>query len=353
MKRILLTLFCIPIIVFAQIPPGYYNSAVGLKGNNLKTALYNIIKNHNVITYSGLWTAFQKTDRKPNGKVFDIYSYNPSGPQPYEFTFVTDQCGSYSAESDCFNREHSWPQSWFNSTAGPDSDMFHIYPTDGYVNNRRSNYPYGNVGTVSYVSQNGGKLGPCTNTGYSQTVFEPINEFKGDVARSYFYMSTRYTGEDGAWGTSDATNKATILPWQLNVLMQWHHQDPVSAKEVARNDSIYYLYQNNRNPFIDHPDWADSIWTSVTSLHEQQFDFNNSFSVYPNPSQNQFQLIYHQVKNEQVTYCITSITGKLMEEKQVLLQDHITIDAAEWAPGIYFITLSNGEQRAHLKLIKH
>ena len=156
----LISTFC-----FAQIPTGYYNSAQGLSGNNLKVALHNIIKNHTQITYAGLWTAFPQTDVKTNGKVWDIYSYNPTGPQPYEYTFVTNQCGNYNSEADCYNREHSWPQSWFNSVTGPVSDMFHIYPTDGEVNGKRSDFPYGNVSSPSWTSMNGGKLGPCTNAG--------------------------------------------------------------------------------------------------------------------------------------------------------------------------------------------
>lgn len=353
MRSILFYVFILPYFVFAQIPPGYYNSAVGLTGNNLKTALYNIIKNHTVITYSGLWSAFPKTDAKSNGKVYDIYSYKPVGGQPYEFTFITNQCGNYTAEGDCYNREHSWPQSWFNGTAGPDSDLFHIYPTDGYVNNKRSNYPYGNVGASSYVSMNGGKLGTCTNAGYSLTVFEPINEFKGDLARGYFYMTTRYTGEDAAWGTSDATNKATILPWQLNVLMQWHHQDPVSAKEIARNDSIYYLYQHNRNPFIDHPEWADSIWAAATSVKEQVADLSNFITVQPNPSTGEFVLRSTFHKNDKVNFRIMSITGTLMEEQTIELTEEMRLDATPWPAGVYIVEIRNGSNSGHLKLIKN
>src|ERR1700752_2380940 len=158
MKKIFLSLLIIPVIGIAQIPPGYYNSAAGLSGNPLKVALYNIIKNHTQISYSNLWNAYPKTDKKANGKVWDIYSDVPGGTSPYEYTFITDQCGSYNSEGDCYNREHSWPQSWFNSVTGPVSDMFHIYPTDGKVNGERSNYPYGNVSIASWTSLNGGKL---------------------------------------------------------------------------------------------------------------------------------------------------------------------------------------------------
>ena len=182
MKKIILSLSLISNFCFAQIPVGYYNTAQGLTGNPLKIALHNIIDNHTQISYTALWNAYQKTDRKANGKVWDMYSDVPSGTPPYQFTFVTDQCGNYAVEGDCYNREHSWPQSWFNSVTGPVSDLFHVYPTDGKVNGERSNYPYGNVGVASITTSNGGKLGTCSNLGYNLTVFEPINEYKGDLA---------------------------------------------------------------------------------------------------------------------------------------------------------------------------
>ncbi len=321
--------------ISAQIPNGYYNSAQGLYGNNLKIALYNIIKNHTVLTYGSLWTSFQKTDVKPNGKVWDIYSYKPSGTQPYEYTFVTNQCGSYNSEGDCYNREHSWPQSWFNSSTAPTSDLFHIYPTDGKVNNDRGNYPYGKVGTVNLTTQNGGKLGNCISTGYNLTVFEPIDEFKGDLARGYFYMTTRYYSEDAGWSTSDATNKSTILPWQLNVLMQWHQQDPVSAKEIARNDSVYKI-QNNRNPFIDNPSWVNAIWGQNASIVElKTFKMN----VYPNPATNTLNL--NLINNENFEISIYNVTGIL--EKQ-LNSNHQIINISDLKPGIYYFTGTQNQE---------
>jgi endonuclease I len=124
---------------------GYYNTAQGLTGNSLKIALHNIIDNHTQVSYNGLWKPIKKQIEKPNGKVWDMYSDIPSGTPPYNFTFVTDQCGNYAVEGDCYNREHSWPKSWFNNLSIPESDLFHVYPTDGKVNGLRSNYPYGNV----------------------------------------------------------------------------------------------------------------------------------------------------------------------------------------------------------------
>ena len=253
MKRFFLTLgFFISVLALtAQIPNGYYNAANGKTGDELKAALHNIIKGHHVVSYEGLLNAFAYTDCKPNGKIWDIYSN-------YEYS-LSGNCGEYEQEGDCWNREHTWPQSWFNEQTTPRSDLFHVYPTDGYVNGQRSNYPYGEVGNYIYISGNGSKLGTCVTSGYTGRVFEPIDEYKGDIARSYFYMSVRYYSEDSNWGTSGMTNKSEILPWAMTMLLRWSDEDPVSDKEIARNNAVYG-YQNNRNPFIDHPEYARMIW---------------------------------------------------------------------------------------------
>jgi endonuclease I len=352
MKKLLLALSLISTFCFAQIPVGYYNTAQGLTGNPLKIALHSIIDNHTQISYNGLWTAYKKTDIKANGKVWDMYSDIPSGTPPYNFTFVTDECGNYAVEGDCYNREHSWPQSWFNSLSGPSSDLFHLYPTDGKVNGIRSNYPYGNVNVASLSTLNGSKLGACSDLGYSQTVFEPIDEYKGDLARTYFYMSTRYYSEDGGWSTSGATNKSNILPWQMNVLLQWNQQDPVSAKEIARNDSVYYKFQNNRNPFIDHPEWADSIWTFDTEVFIKEIQLQHSFSVFPNPASNSFQIINKSNSQKPVTIKITTITGELLEEKVISLQESVLINCEDWANGIYIINLSSEQSVSNIKFVR-
>ncbi len=269
--------------IFSQAPVGYYNPATGLTGSALQNALHNIIKNHTVVPYSSLYTVYDSSDTKPNGQVWDMYSDIPSGTPPYVYyNTAGDHCGSYTQEGDCYNREHSWPQSWFNGVSPPYSDAFHIFPTDGWVNNVRNNYPYGEVNTPSYTSLNGSKLGNNTTVGYSSTVFEPIDEYKGDIARGLLYMAVRYLGEDNTWASSPATNGATILPWQLCLLLTWHNQDPVSAKETRRNDKIYQ-WQNNRNPFIDRPGFADSAFT-CTLMGVNAIAELPQVSIFPNPA---------------------------------------------------------------------
>ncbi len=256
-----LLLFTLCGALSAQIPDGYYNNATGKTGQELKVALHNIIKGHNKIDYGDLWDAFWSTDNKGNGIVWDMYSDIPGGVPSYVYYFGTDQCGNYNSEGDCYNREHSWPQSWLGSQTIPSCDLHHIFPTDGFVNQKRENYPFGKVQSTTWTSLNGSKLGSCKSSlGYNGTVFEPIDAYKGDFARALMYMSVRYYGEDSNWGSSDMTNKSEILPWAIAMLMDWNEQDPVSQKETDRNNAIYTDYQHNRNPFIDHPEYARMIW---------------------------------------------------------------------------------------------
>ncbi|MFA6541818.1 MAG: endonuclease [Bacteroidota bacterium] len=257
MKKLLTLFILIPLSVMdAQ---DYYASAYKLSGTELKSALHNIIKGHTSVSYTTLWTSFQTTDKKPNGKVWDMYSDIPEGTPPYEYTFISDQCGNYSGEGSCYNREHSWPKSWFSDLAPAYTDLFHLFPTDGKVNGMRNNYNYGNVGTASWTSQNGSKLGTSSTPGYSGIVFEPIDAYKGDLARGHFYMSVRYYTEDAGWSASDGTNKSELLPWYADLLYSWHLLDSVSEKEISRNSAVYAI-QHNRNPFIDHPEFAAEIW---------------------------------------------------------------------------------------------
>jgi endonuclease I len=260
---------CISLIILGHLldaqPTNYYTNANGVAGGTaLLQALHNIIKGHNALSYSDLETYYPKTDRKPNGKVYDMYSYKFGQTQPYEFTFVVNQCGNYNAEGDCFNKEHTWPQSLFNSSGDARSDLHAVYPVDGWVNNKRSNFPYGDVNNVSWTSLNGSKLGTSNSyLGYSGNVFEPIDSFKGDLARAIMYTACRYYSQDGSWGSWPMANKATLTDDAKKLLLAWHHFDPVSQKEIARNDSVYKL-QNNRNPFIDYPLFADCIWGDST-----------------------------------------------------------------------------------------
>ena len=261
----------------AQAPANYYNGTAGLTGAALKTKLSTIISTGaNQGTYNGLWTAYASTDRdyfyENDGTILDIYSENPTGSDPYTFNYNTGQCGGYVNEGDCYNREHIIPQSLFGSDYPMYSDIHFIRPTDGKVNGLRSNYPFGIVGTLSSTggnpTMNGSKLGTSISPGYSGLVFEPIDNFKGDVARMVFYFVTRYENKLNTFNSGDMLG-STAYPgmqnWFMQQMLQWNMQDPPSAEEQSRNNATYNI-QNNRNPFIDNYLWANEIWGTPDSV---------------------------------------------------------------------------------------
>ena len=287
MKRIILTclvfVFAISAIAKSVTPaaslPTYYEDINGKSGKTLFDAVHVVAKvGYSSLGYSGLWTAYRTTDVRDNGKIWDMYS-------DCSWTVGSDQCGGYSNECDCYNREHSIPKSWFGgSESGPGCDIFQVVPTDGYVNNRRSNYAFGEVSSASYT-YDGAKLGSAKsititggntiagNTGASVscsgTVFEPRDEYKGDFARGYFGTMIKWAnGDYTAFTTGDggkifSTNYSTgafgLTKYGVALLMKWHRQDPVSQKEIDRNNGIQQT-QGNRNPFIDYPYLAEYIW---------------------------------------------------------------------------------------------
>ena len=254
----LVVLTCLfPFFVFAEIPAGYYDDAVGKSGEDLQKSLSTILNDATDVGYNGLWNLYKTTDRRSDGKVWDMYS------DITNYTFGTDQCGSYGSEGDCYNREHSVPKSWFSERSPMKSDVWHVYPTDGKVNGMRSNYPFGEVASDAPGSENGfSKWGKCKTPGYSHTVFEPNDEYKGDFARTYFYFATRYKGVATSGYGAEVFSSAYpyITKWQLDMLLRWHEQDPVSQKELDRNEAVYESRQGNRNPFIDYPELVDLIF---------------------------------------------------------------------------------------------
>lgn len=284
MRRILHVVFFLvsALTVCAQGPNSsgtYYQAADGLKAKALKTALFDIISPHTVLGYGDLWEAYKTTDVNADGYIWDMYS------DMTQYIPGTDQDrGAYSKEGDNYNREHSMPKSWFNDQEPMYTDLFHIVPTDSYVNGRRSNYPYGEVGTVDYSSNDGfSKLGESSLPGYSGKVFEPNDQYKGDFARNYFYMATAYQDKIVDF-TSVQNNQSGVVSdifsgdsysvyvkWTLDMLLRWAHNDPVSAKEITRNSAVYAI-QHNRNPFIDYPGLEQYIWGG---MEEKAFSYNN------------------------------------------------------------------------------
>lgn len=260
MKKIYFILLFTSTFSFAQIPFGYYDSATG-SGYTLKTRLKSIITSGHIDqAYSLLYTGYQTSDNdtfyENDGTVLDIYSENPFGADSYNFAHDTnggtapgDACGETAptAENDCYNREHLFPQGFFNGATPMKTDIHHVVPTDGWVNCKRSNFPFGEVSSPAWTSANGSKLGANTYPGYAGTVFEPIDEFKGDIARMLLYFAVRYEDEvtSVSWDPhTDAnnplngTNDQVYETWYINLLYSWHLNDPVSTRETVRNTAL-------------------------------------------------------------------------------------------------------------------
>lgn len=258
-RLFLLLLLSIPALANGEAPENYYKDAEGKNKQALLSALCDIVGPHTNVGYDGLWDVYEESDVRPGtNHVWDMYS-------TATFIIGQKQCGNYKNVGDCYNREHSFPKSWFDDRSPMVSDAFHIYPTDGKVNGQRSNYPYGECANGTTLSNGNikglGKLGRSTFPGYSGTVFEPDDEYKGDFARTYFYMAACYNDRIASWNSDMLAGNSypAYTTWAVNLLMKWNEQDPVSQKEIDRNEAVY-SFQHNRNPFIDHPELADYIW---------------------------------------------------------------------------------------------
>ncbi|MDY5119364.1 MAG: endonuclease, partial [Muribaculaceae bacterium] len=224
----------------ADIPVGYYNAIDGKTTEELKSAIQSVIRNHTQLTYNSLWGHFRSTDMYPDGVYYwDMYS-----------DIKRTSTGG-------MNREHSFPKSWWGGTQNEAyTDINHLYPSDGDANMKKSNYPLGIVNPAYTTFDNGvSKVGnPLAGYGGgSSVVFEPDDRYKGDFARTYFYMVTMY--QDYTWKTNYAWMLEqdlypTLKPWAYNMLLEWSRNDPVSQKEIDRNEAVYRI-QKNRNPFID------------------------------------------------------------------------------------------------------
>ena len=282
MKKLLLPVILISSVISAQVPTGYYDGTAGLSGYALKSKLHDIISAKNISRHYGdLTNYYNQTDldlyydhdATNTSILLDVYSEIPTGPDAYEYT-TADIIGSAGGEGLGWNREHMMPQSTFYSNYPMYSDLFYVIPTDAKINQLRSNFPYGMTGSdIYYTFTNSSRIGNSAIPGlvYTGRVYEPVNEFKGDIARSLLYFAVRYEGKLGTFNYNnntipasdsnplDGTEERAFDPAYIAMLIQWHQQDPVSAREVDRNNAVFSI-QKNRNPFIDHPAWVNAIW---------------------------------------------------------------------------------------------
>ncbi len=366
------TIFFILWMVFitsasAQAPAGYYDQAANLTGTQLKTTLQKIIRGHTRRTYDNLWTDFYSTDDKPNNTVWDIYSDipdgTPNGNPPYVFEFGAspgNQCATTpGTEGVCYNREHTFPKSWWGGgTAAADTmytDLFHLYPTDSKVNSLRNNNPYGNVTTATWTSQNGSKLGTCSIPGYSGVAFEPPGGYKGDLARNYFYLATRYENRIASWkglsveggGVLDGSSFPCFEPWFLKMLLEWNNLDPVSQKEIDRNNAVYAI-QHNRNPYIDHPEYVTAVWGNgeYTGISVNPSISKGSAFV----SDGYVQISVPSMEGRQVEIGIFDTIGKPIYKTKQFMSGLVKVQVST-SPGIYIVRVNSGEEFFETKCV--
>lgn len=230
----------------AAYDDAYYDDAAGKTGDALKDALHTIISDQTKLSYSAVWDALKVTDQDPGNSNNVILLY--SG--------ISRSKSLNGGDTGDWNREHVWAKSHggFGTSTGPGTDIHHLRPSDVRVNSVRGNKDFDNGGSA--FTDSGGSLTDSDS-------FEPRDAVKGDVARMIFYMAVRYEGTDG-WPdlevNGQVNNGSNPYMGKLSVLKAWHQEDPPDSFEKRRNDVIHDSFQHNRNPFIDHPEWVESIW---------------------------------------------------------------------------------------------
>jgi len=336
--------------IWGQIPAGYYDSAQGLTGNDLKTALHSIISGHQTLTYSQVWDALRFTDEDPNNTSNVILLYTG-------WSYPKSNNGG---SADNWNREHTWAKSHggFGNNPPAGTDIHHLRPTDVSVNSKRGNKHFDNGGTLYYDPTRFGYSGSYpTGCKYTSDTWEPRDEVKGDVARMIFYMAVRYDGDNGEPDLEVVdyipNNTSDPLHGVLSTLLQWHQQDPVSTWEIRRNNRIYYgegsnhdYAQWNRNPFIDHPEFVNRIWGT------QSIDdfFNSPVSVYPNPTTTgQIHIKYKYNTKLPVNFYLNSLSGQEINIQPKIQSDEIFIN--NLPKGIFILKIVDTKTTFYQKII--
>lgn len=359
---------CCIINGLAQAPVNYYSNATAT-GFALKSQLKTIITaNHTPLSYTpGLWNLYNANDSingfkdkyyENDGTILDLYTEQPTNTDSFNFTPITDQCGNYTNEGDCYNREHLIPQSYFDEQSPMKSDAFHVWPSDGKVNGNRGNYAFGIVALpdTTKTSSNGTKIGSSGVTGYIGTVAEPIDAFKGDVARAFFYFATRYEDLMDDFYTENTNVQARAMfdgstdqvfeTNFLEILYKWHLQDPVSNRETDLNNYIF-MNQGNRNPYIDHPDYVTAVWFPEL-LHLKELELV-AFRLYPNPATKNTAYIATKEKINLIT--IHDLDGRLVKNYSNPKFDEEVYTLHNLQKGVYLIQLKSDTKESTQKLI--
>jgi len=336
----------------AQIPTGYYKNAEGKNKADLKTALFAIIRPHTILEYYSSSESFKTTDwhpatdDAPNGYFWDMYSN-------YHRTAWSGM-----------NREHSLPKSWWSAapeTTVAYTDLHNLYPSDATANSAKLNYGLGEVTGVPDYTNGVVKVGANGFSGFAGTVFEPADEYKGDFARDYMYVVTCYEDYANNWrslGTSSMLLGGTypvFKPWAVSLLLKWHRQDPVSQKEITRNNAVYVL-QHNRNPFIDHPELAEFIWGKymgdnwVEGADLPEDELNFQLKPYPVLDTLLTTNVYHP---EQSTYVVKSISGITVMTGTFSVSGDFHVDVLK--NGMYILEVYSAGKKRYISkfIIRH
>lgn len=338
MKKLLsLLLLAFALSSFGQIPNGYYDSAEGLQGDELKAALNQIIKNHTDYPYTSsstdTWDILKESDRDPNNPDNVILIY----------TGWSVEAGLPGEEYDNGNgwsREHIWAKSHGFPSESQDAyrDAHHLRPCDISVNSARGTKDFDNGGSPH---------SEATECNTDSDSWEPRPAVKGDIARMMFYMATRYEGENGDPDLElvDYTPTSTDTPYfgKLSTLIQWNEEDPVDDFERNRND-VVYSYQGNRNPFVDHPEYVNAIYNPTSTGILSKAEAEN-IKIYPNPVLNNITI------NAPDKYIVEIYT---VIGERIVVSESNQIDASHWKSGVYFVVIKNenGQTVKSDKIIK-
>lgn len=277
-------------VAIAGYPEGYYSRMDGKRKENLKAAAKQCVQSHTRLGYYDLpdyWAYSDVYPERVDGmkRWWEMYS-------DALYLIRDNQTGKQSFSANKMQREHSVPKSWWKKGGDVEytpaySDMWNLYPSDAAANQAKLNYPFGE--TRAAIFDNGVTKVGAPKAGYgggSPNVFEPADEYKGDFARALFYMATVYDDLPWVYSYMFVTNSyPTLLPWASNMLLQWARQDPVSQKEIDRNDYVEQ-FQGNRNPFIDFPQLAEYIWgvrASETFVISEQENTGDTPPITGNP----------------------------------------------------------------------
>lgn len=344
----LFLMLCICVFeIDASYPPNYYEALNGKTGAVLKTALHEIICQDTTqyLNYGSgngrTWQGFYSTDRnESNNSIVDMYS---SEVVYFPADYVVS---GYKGFGSAVQIEHSVPKSWWKcDIKHPDcaaKDLNHLYPANGSMNASKNNNPLGVVSGKITKDNGVSKVGMATYDDYTGNVFEPANEYKGDFARSYFYVATAYEHYTNKWDTSLAGNMMqantypTLKSWAVNLLLQWHRQDPVSERERTRTDKVFDI-QKNRNPFIDFPELVEYIWGDrVGSAWNVAVGLENNVSnlqLIFNSNQNS--ILIQSTENLAVSISVYTIDGKMILQQNT--STNTLVSFSQMLKGIYIV----------------